>query len=147
MSKSANSKLTGLHILIIAGISLFGLGIVLALAFDLVPRIGANRQIEVTNTNLEISGFPGLSVPLNEITNITLLPQSMREIGPGNRIRGNALSNNWSGQWTAGTLFTNPDGNPTLKIERVTGSNIFISFEDGNKTTEIYENLIAATER
>jgi len=130
--------------LIVAMVILFSLGTIAALALDMVPRIGTNRVISVTEENLVISGFPSTTIPLSEITDVTLLQQSMREIGPGHRNHGNSLPNMWSGSWTAGTLFTYPDGVPTLRIQRTNDRNVFISFENAARTVRIYDELTAA---
>jgi len=129
---------------VVAGVLMLGIGTVAALALDIVPLIGQNRNVEIRDENIVISGFPSTTIPLNEITDVTLLPQSMREIGPGRRIHGNSLPSMWSGSWTVGRLFTYPDGVPTLRIERADGNYVFISYKDGSRTEAIYDELSAA---
>jgi len=143
-SFKSTSSMTPVTWVIVAAIFLVGVGTVAALALDAVPRIGSHRVISVGNENLTISGFPSTTIPLSEITDVALLQQSMREIGPGRRNHGNSLPNMWSGSWTAGTLFTYPDGVPTLRIQRANGNNVFISFEDAARTMNIYDELTAA---
>ena len=87
-----------------------------------------------------ISAMYGLSVDFSDISDITLLEQSMREIGEG--VRTNGFNGGaWRGHFTAGLLFVVPDSSPTIRIERYTASTIFISFRDSVQTPMLYDRL------
>jgi hypothetical protein len=120
--------------LIFTAVILVGVGILLYLG-------GREPSVTIENdTTLRISGMYGTRVPLDEITNVSILNQSMRDIGAGARTNG-FNGSMWRGRFEAGLLFVRPDASPTLRIERVGNSPIFISFSDGQDTFNLYNDL------
>jgi len=99
-------------------------------------------MVIIQDHSIQIRAMYGLRIPLADINDITLLDQSMREIGAGRRTNGyNGAA--WRGHFTAGLLFVLPDSSPTIRIERERGSDIFISFRDNARTEMLYYELAA----
>ena len=97
--------------------------------------------VTVSSDSVRISAMYGLTVEFSEISNITLIEESMREIGAG--IRNNGFNGGaWRGHFTAGLLFVVPDSSPTIRIERYAASTIFISFRYSMQTPMLYDRLI-----
>ena len=96
--------------------------------------------VTISSDSVRISAMYGLTVDFSEISNITLLDESMREIGAG--VRTNGFNGGaWRGHFTAGLLFVVPDSSPTIRIERYAASTIFISFRDDGQTPMLYDRL------
>ena len=91
--------------------------------------------------SIHISAMYGTSVALDNISDITLINQSMRAIGAGMRTNG-YNGGAWRGHFTAGLLFVRPNEAPTIRIERVVGSDIFISFSDSEMTESVYRDMV-----
>jgi len=133
MSKS--SRVTRVVAVAITAIFLVGVGIMFAVGLR-------EPVVTIHNDNIQISAMYGLSVDISNIANISLLDQSMREVGAGSRTNG-FNGGTWRGHFTAGLLFVTPDSSPTVRIERSNGSNIFISFRNNERTMMLYDELSA----
>ena len=96
--------------------------------------------VTIGSDHIQIRAMYGLTVGFEEIDEFSLLDQSMREIGAGTRING-FNGGAWRGHFTAGLLFVTPDSSPTIRIERNSGSTIFISFRDADRAMMLYEEL------
>lgn len=96
--------------------------------------------VTVHSDSIQISAMYGTSVNISNIADISLINQSMREIGAGSRTNG-YNGGSWRGHFTAGLLFVRPNSSPTIRIERTAGSNIFISFRDFERTIALYDEL------
>ncbi|MCL2500232.1 MAG: hypothetical protein FWE90_07835 [Defluviitaleaceae bacterium] len=107
--------------------------------------IYASREPEavIGDDAIIIRGMYGTTVDLSDITNVTLLEQSMRDIGAGSRRNGSSGST-WRGYFDAGLLFVRPDASPTLRIDRTENRPIFISLADGVKTRQLFRDIQAA---
>ena len=99
--------------------------------------------VNIFDDNIQIRAMYGLSVDFSEISNVSLLEQSMREIGVGRRTNGYSTGNTLKGHFTSGLLFVQANESPTIRIERNSGSNIYISFRDGEQTEMLYNELMA----
>ncbi|MCL2580589.1 MAG: DUF3784 domain-containing protein [Oscillospiraceae bacterium] len=103
-------------------------------------------QVGISWDHIQIHGMYGVRVDFSEIAEITLLDQSMRDIGIGMRTNGfggRALK----GHFTAGLLFVMPDSVPTIRIQRTWGSDIYLSFADSERTQMVYYELVAELSR
>lgn len=106
-------------------------------------------EIYIHNDRVQIKGMYGLTVDYSEITSITLLDQSMNEIGVGRRTSGyggigNALKGNFSSNTAGQTLlFVQKNSAPTIRIERDGERDIYISFKNSEATILIYDELMA----
>ncbi|MCL2201411.1 MAG: PH domain-containing protein, partial [Oscillospiraceae bacterium] len=98
--------------------------------------------VTISDRSMSISAMYGTSVALENIADVTLLNQSMREIGAGMRTNG-YNGGAWRGHFRAGLLFVRPDSAPTIHIELVLGNDIFISFRESERTQMLYEELAA----
>jgi len=96
--------------------------------------------VTVDDDSIRISAMYGTSIRLVNITDISLLEQSMREIGAGSRTNGYG-GRAWKGHFNAGLLFVRPDSSPTIRIERDNGTTVFISFQDAARTISLYSEL------
>jgi hypothetical protein len=99
-------------------------------------------RVSIYDDHIRIRAMYGTTVEFANISHVILEPQSMREIGAGARTNGyNGWA--WRGNFRAGLLFVRPDSTPTIRIESVRGSDIFISFRDSDQTVELFYDLIA----
>jgi len=97
--------------------------------------------VTIENGELSISGLYGRTLNLSEISDISLLDESMREIGAGRRGNGFGGINIWKGHFAAGLLFVQANSSPTLLIEGEDGPDIYISFRDSEDTMKLFEQL------
>ena len=127
--------------------------LVLVAAISVVTLVGIGAlfisgerepQVDIHGDSLRIRAMYGLEVDFADISGVTLLEQSMREIGPGMRTNGYAAGNALRGHFTAGLLFVSPDSTPTIRIEWERGTNIYISLRESEATRALYSELIAA---
>ena len=99
----------------------------------------------VTNDELRIRGFYGLTVQLDDILEIALDERSMNQIGTGGGRRGHGSPNNLRGRFNAGQLIVQaPDYGPTIRIERRGDTTLFISKNDATDTRNLYNDLTNA---
>jgi hypothetical protein len=136
----------------------YGLGIALSLALvaGLAWLLGSGMSdpaMTVDGEGLHISGVYGLTVPLGNITEVTLIEQSIRQIGGlGSRVNGvggigDVLKGHFSGSLGNTLVFLRADSSPTLRVERADGGDIYISFANGEKTRALHGELAAALGR
>ncbi|MCL2226018.1 MAG: PH domain-containing protein [Oscillospiraceae bacterium] len=133
------SKGTKMLLIVVGGISaitLLGVGVMFLVG-------EAEPAVTIHSDHIQIRSMYGTSVPFGNITEITLIDQSMREIGAGRRTNGYAAAA-WKGHFSVGLLFVRPDSSPTIRIERSLGSAIFISFRDNARTVDVYGELTLA---
>jgi len=119
---------------VISAVALIGVG-ALFIAGEREPRV------EFLEDSLRIRAMYGLEVEFAEIAGITLLEQSMREIGPGMRMNGyngGALR----GHFASGLLFVRANSAPTIRIERERGQNIYLSLRDSEATRALYNEIV-----
>jgi len=106
--------------------------------------------IHINNNRIQISAMYGLTVDTSDITAITLINQSMRELGVGARTNGyggfgQALKGNFSSASQGQVLlFVYASSSPTIQITRTNGVDIFISFRNNEATRNVYRELTAA---
>ncbi|MCL2169037.1 MAG: DUF3784 domain-containing protein [Defluviitaleaceae bacterium] len=99
----------------------------------------------VTASELQIRGFYGRTVALDDILEVHLYEQSMLDIGTGGRRAGHSSPNNLRGSFRAGHLIVQgPDEGPTIRIERRGDTTIFISKANASDTRSLYNQLINA---
>jgi len=131
MSKSAKIALA------VAGI----IPAIIILGIPVLFAVGLREpDVIIHSDNIEIRAMYGVSVDFSNITDISLIDQSMREIGAGRRVNG-FNGGTWRGHFTTGLLFVTPDSSPTIRIERNHGSTIYISFRDSGQTIVLYNEL------
>jgi len=108
----------------------------------------AEPVVTVHADRIEISGMYGLEIPFDNISDVWLFHESMREIGLGSRTNGfggNALKGHFrSDELGPHRLFVYPDSPATIRITRHRGEVIFFSFKTSLKTVELYNEIRAA---
>jgi len=119
------------------------------LVFVYVLFVIGERDPEVImlDDSIRIKSLYGLSISFSDISDIKLIEQSMREMGPGRRTNGydgfgQALKGNFKSDRLGDILlFVQENSSPTIKIERKNGKDVYISFQSSNKTEELYFQL------
>lgn len=105
-------------------------------------------EVIIHKDRIQIKGMYGLSIDLSEITDISLIEKSMKEIGVGSRTNGyggfgDTLKGNFKSDTLGETiLFVRANSAPTIKIERAGKKDIYISFNNAERTNLLYSNLI-----
>ncbi|MCL2873367.1 MAG: DUF3784 domain-containing protein [Defluviitaleaceae bacterium] len=126
--------------LAITVIVLIGVGVLMVSGFR-------GPTVNVSQSSIQITGIYGLTVEFSEISSITLIDSSMRNIGPGRRTNGfaglgDALKGNFRSDANGEKLlFVRASSYPTIHIERANARDIFISFSDNNKTLRLYNEI------
>jgi len=110
---------------------------------------GESEPVVIVHADrIEISGMYGLEIPFDNISDVWLFHESMREIGLGTRTNGfggNALKGHFrSDELGSHRLFVYPDSPATIRIIRHHGEVIFFSFKTSLKTVELYNEIRAA---
>jgi len=103
-------------------------------------------EVLVDSSRVHIKGMYGTEIPMENISSITLVQESMSEIGIGRRTNGfggNALKGEFrSDELGPQLLFVFPTSSPTIRIERHRGNDIYISFKESGKTVELFKVLM-----
>jgi len=107
-------------------------------------------KVSIVNNSIRINALYGTDISFDSISEITLLQNSMREIGVGTRTNGYATS----GQALKGTfqssdrgpqlLFVFSSSSPTIHISKNRGVDVYISFRDSETTRSVYQMLSTA---
>lgn len=106
--------------------------------------------VSIRDDKIKIEGMYGLEVNFSEVTRITLIDSSMKEIGLGHRYNGyGGFGDNFKGNFRAEgrgnyLLFVNSSSPFTLHIERENDKDIYISYKNSDKTKALYQELITA---
>ena len=109
--------------------------------------------VNISDSGIRISGMYGLSVDLDDVTDISLIEKNMRDIGVGMRTNGfggigQTLKGHFTSTETGMTLlFVQSNSSPTIRIARERGRDIYISFRDSAKTEMLYYELIKMQSR
>jgi len=99
-------------------------------------------NVNVTDDAIQITGAYGTTIYFSDIQNITLLEESMREIGAGRRRNGADVGGHLRGNFEAGLLFVRNAGEgPTIRIDRAEGNSVFISLDDSGETRGLFGEL------
>ena len=132
-------------------IALFGFCTVILIGVGIIMfRGAAEPEVYVLEGGIQITGMYGLTEDFSEITGITLIDKTMKELGPAARTNGygglgEALKGNFSsGEYGEILLFVQSETAPTIHIGRSGGRDIFISFRDSEETVELYNEMKAA---
>lgn len=105
-------------------------------------------DVIIHDDHVQIKALYGLDIDFSEITDISLIDKSMKEIGTGIRVNGyggfgETLKGNFKSETLGDTLlFVQSETSPTIKIERSGKKDIYISFRDSERTEQLYRELI-----
>ena len=103
--------------------------------------------ITTLDNSIQIQSIYGLNIDFSEITDVSLIDDSMRDIGIGRRINGyGGISETLKGHFKSDKigdtlLFVQSKSSPTIRIERNGRSDIYISFHNTEKTKQLYNSL------
>ena len=136
-------KLAILIAIVLSAQMLVGIGIMIYQG-EIDPRVSVN------NDGIRIRALYGTTISFESISEITLIPQSMRDIGIGRRTNGYETS----GQALKGTfqslehghqlLFVYSSSSPTIQIAINRGVDVYISYRDSETTRSVYQMLSSA---
>ena len=132
-------------IIVIAALSI----IVLIAIGALLYQGGKDPVVNIHDNRIEIKAMYGLNINFTDITNISLIEKSMKDIGIGSRTNGyggmgEALKGHFMSNSLGQTLlFVQSTSSPTIRIVRDNGNDIYMSFRDGAKTQQLYQELTA----
>jgi len=107
-------------------------------------------RVSVVNSSIKINALYGTEISFSNISEIILVPESMKELGIGTRTNGyassgQALKGNFnSSERGAQLLFVYSSSSPTIHIKRTIGTDVFISFRDSDTTASIYQMISSA---
>jgi len=122
-------------------------GIILAVLITipvlwLVMEGSRDIRVDVGNTSLTIRGFYGETIDFDQISSVELLEEAMANLNPGGRRAGHGTTNNWRGSFGAGQLHIQyPQEGPTIRINRINGTAVFISLAEASQTRGLYNEI------
>ena len=106
--------------------------------------------VTVADGTIMIDVKYGVSFPVSEVAQVTLLPQSMDEIGVGERTNGyGGFDTTRLGHFRSDALgdyllYAKIDASPTIWIDRAgSAEDVYLSFEDSAKTEAVFAELAA----
>ncbi len=106
--------------------------------------------VTVADGTITIDVKYGVSFPVSEVAQVTLLPQSMEEIGVGERTNGyGGFDTTRLGHFRSDALgdyllYAKIDASPTIWIDRAgSAEDVYLSFEDSTKTEAVFADLVA----
>ena len=106
--------------------------------------------VHIREDEIQIEGLYGREVSFSDIKDITLIEQSMKEIGAGHRYNGfegfgDTLKGNFRTEDRGNyLLFVKAESPFTIWIDCYSGKDIYISFRNSEETKTLYQKLIAA---
>jgi hypothetical protein len=113
------------------------------------------RQIcekDADANNVRISGMYGLKIDFTEITDISLMENTIGSIGLTMRTNGYGTSSTQKGYFQSNRygsvlLFTKTNSSPTIHIEREGKADVFLNFSNEEETRILYNDLKTAFAR
>ena len=110
---------------------------------------GKDPVVSFNDNGIQIKAMYGLTVDPSEVVRISLLENSMKEIGPGWRKNGYGgmgatLKGHFKSDRIGETLlFVQLMSSPTIRIERAREKDIYISFRDPEMTRTVFSELLS----
>jgi hypothetical protein len=148
--KSCSINTTNTKIGIIIGIVIT---VVVLVAVGAVVIYGAKEpEVVVFDNRVQIKAMYGLTIDFSDITEISLLENSMSEMDVGVRVNGADTFGTLQGHFKSDTLgetllFVHLNSSPTIRIERNNDKDIYLSFSNGEKTIMLFNELNTAIDR
>ncbi|MDR2655639.1 MAG: DUF3784 domain-containing protein [Oscillospiraceae bacterium] len=106
--------------------------------------------VNILNNSIEINAMYGLSIDFTDIMAISIIEESMSDIGTGRKTNGydgfgGALKGHFKSNNLGETLlFVQSKTAPTIRVERDGMKDIYISFRNAETTRELYEKMAGA---
>ena len=103
--------------------------------------------VNITNDKIKISGMYGLEIDFSQVSEISLIEKSMKDIGTGRRTNGygglgSTLKGHFSSESLGKTmLFVDRDSPYTIWIKRNNLEDIYISYSNKDKTKTLFNKL------
>lgn len=103
--------------------------------------------INITDNRIQIDSMYGVNINLSDISDVSLIEKSMSDIGTGQRTNGyGGIGQTLKGYFHSSErgnymLFVKSNSSPTILIEQHNGKNIYISFNNSEKTGILYNQL------
>jgi len=148
-SKPSSNKKVIIAVVTIAALILIGIGI----NIGIMMQQGSKDPVIILHDNsIQIKAMYGVTINFSDITEISLIDKSMREIGVGKRTNGyggigETLKGNFKSDRAGETLlFVQYNSTPTIKIVRVNDKDVYISFRDNEKTKDVFEEIKTHTQ-
>jgi hypothetical protein len=126
------------------------ISVIVCAAIGVTLFFGAKEPVvEVLDNSVRIEALYGLTVDFSDITGVSLMEESMDDLGVDDRTNGYDLRGDLKGHFRSDNLgkillFVQADCAPTIRITRDGADDIYISFSDGAKTEALYQKLLAA---
>jgi hypothetical protein len=142
--KKTNTKIGIIGIIII---------VVVLVAVGSVLIYGAQEpEVVVFDNRVQIKAMYGLTIDFSDITDISLIENSMSEMDVGRRVWGSDIFGTLQGHFKSDTLgetllFIRLNSAPTLRIERNNDKDIYLSFSNSEKTNMLFDELNTAIDR
>ena len=136
----------------VGAIVVFG-GLILA-AFTPVLLFWGEEEptVNITDNNIRISGMYGVKIDFTEITDISLMENTISSIGITWKTIGHATSSTHKGYFQSNIygsvlLFSRTKSSPTIHIEREGKADVFLNLSDEEATRTLYNDLKTAFAR
>ena len=142
----AKREKTGLWVM---GFTAFGL---LAVTFA-VPVLLLYGEMEptvtITDNGIRISGMYGVKIDFEEITDISLMNNTVSSIGLTMRTNGYGTGSTQKGYFKSNRygrvlLFTRTGSSPTIHIQRESKEDVFLNFKNPDATIRLYKEMKTA---
>ena len=104
-------------------------------------------EVNILSDGVQIKAMYGLLIPVSDIKGVSLIRESMSDIGVGIKTNGyngfgQSLKGHFHSEKTGPTLlFVQAKSSPTIRIERTDKKDIYISFRAGEETERLYREL------
>ena len=138
-----SKKIINIGAILISVIMLIGIGVMFYYGEK-------DPVVNITTTGINIRAMYGLNIDITDIAEISLLGNSMHDIGIGMRTNGYGgfgirLKGNFqTDSFGQSLLFVNANSSPTIHISRKNASDVFISNNNGEATRSLYQEIITA---
>lgn len=113
-------------------------------------RGASEPTVNILSDGIQIRSMYGVTIPFSDIAGLSLIEDSMSQIGVSTRVNGyggigETLKGHFTSRATGATLlFVQAETAPTIRIERHSEKDVYISFKDGKKTEALYRQIIEA---
>jgi len=147
-SSSSSSSRVNTKLGLIVGITITA--IVLIAVSVILINSAKEPEVTVFDNSVQIKAMYGLTINFSDITDITLLENNIRDIGNiGTRVNGADVFGTLQGHFKSDTLgetllFVHVNSSPTIRIERNNEKDIYLNFNNSEKTITLFNELNTA---
>ena len=142
-----NEKLPRTFIQKIAFVTVIAVVVLAIVGSGALVMIGEREpRVAVYEESIRIRAMFGTRIDIDDIEDVILIHQSMRDIGAGRR-RSGYNGRAWRGRFSVGLVYVRPNASPTIHIVRNDGHDVFISFRDEMRTKSLFAEIVQAVNR